>query len=412
MKEFFRLRTIAEVLDILMEFPSLEAREVPSEQALRRVLADAVVAPADVPEFTRSTVDGFAVRARDTFGASPGAPALLDLAGDIAMGQAATQPLLPGQTQRLATGGMLPPQADAVVMLEYTEPLDERTLEVYRAVSPWENVIQQGEDVRAGDCLLPAGARLRPQDIGMLAALGLTRISVRRRPRVAIISTGDEIVPPEAPLAPGCIRDSNAPALAAQITAMGGVPALLGIVPDQLEPLVQRLAAARAQADLILLSGGSSVGSRDWALAALESFADARLLVHGVAVSPGKPTIIASLGGIPLFGLPGHPVSAMIIMEIFVRPLMHRLSGLDPAWEAWGGLVSAVLSRNVASAQGRDDFIRVRLRPDADRLWADPVLGKSGLLSTLVKADGFIRIGLETEGLEAGEAVAVHLFRD
>jgi len=412
MKEFFRLKTIPEVLELLQTFGPLESETVSLEETYGRVLGLDVIAPEDVPIFSRATVDGFAVRARDTFGASPGSPALLDLAGDIAMGEEATQPLAPGQTQRIATGGMLPPLADAVVMLEYVEELDATTLEVHRTVSPWENVVQRGEDVRGGEPLLSAGARLRPQDIGMLAALGVTRVEVRRRPRVAVISTGDEIVPPEAPLTLGQVRDSNAYTLAAQITAMGGVPVLLGIVPDQLDPLIERLVAARAQADLILLSGGSSVGSRDWAIAALESFPEARILVHGVAVSPGKPTIIARLGTIPLFGLPGHPVSAMIIMEILVRPLLDRLSGRPAARPDWDGMVAATLSRNLASTPGREDFIRVRLSLQAGTLWAEPILGKSGLLSTMVKADGFIRIRLAAEGLEAGAPVQVHLFRD
>jgi molybdopterin molybdotransferase len=311
---------------------------------------------------------------------------------------------------RIATGGMLPPGADAVVMLEYTQELADQTLEIYRSVAPGENVVQRGEDVVAGEMLLPAGFRLRPQDVGLLAALGVPNVAVRRRPRVGIIGSGDEIVPLEAALKPGQMRDANSYALAARVAALGGKPILLGLVADQLEPLLDKLQEARETADLILLSGGSSVGSRDLAVAAIQSFPEADILVHGVAVSPGKPTILAKIGSKPLFGLPGHPVSAMVIMEVLVRPLVDRLLGHTGQDQPWGGKVTATLSRNLASTPGREDFIRVRLQSYGDTLWAEPVLGKSGLISTMVKADGFIRIPLNTEGLEQGELVEVLLF--
>ena len=208
---------------------------VPLAAAWNRVLAGDVSASADVPEFARSTMDGYAVRARDTFGAGPGSPAWLTVSGEVAMGEAARVPLGPGQVMRIATGGMLPPGADAVVMLEYTQELADQTLEIYRSVAPGENVVQRGEDVSAGTVLLPAGRRLRPQDVGLLAALGVAEVSVRRRPRVAIIGTGDEIVPVTSALQPGQMRDANSYALAAQVAAMGGEPILLGLVPDRLE---------------------------------------------------------------------------------------------------------------------------------------------------------------------------------
>ena len=327
MVEFFQLKTVDEVVALYGQFESLAPEVVPLAAAWNRVLAGDVSAGADVPEFARSTMDGYAVRARDTFGAGPGSPAWLTVSGEVAMGEAAQVPLGPGQVMRIATGGMLPPGADAVVMLEYTQELADQTLEVYRSVAPGENVVQRGEDIAAGAVLLPAGRRLRPQDVGLLAALGVAEVSVRRRPRVAIIGTGDEIVPVTASLQPGQMRDANSYALAAQVAAMGGEPILLGLVPDRLEALVDRLQAALPEADVILLSGGSSVGARDLAIAALQSFPEAAILVHGVAVSPGKPTILAKINHQPLFGLPGHPVSAMIIMEVLVRPLLDAAAG-------------------------------------------------------------------------------------
>jgi molybdopterin molybdotransferase len=410
MSKFFRLKTIAEVLELIGQFTPLDSEPVPLAMAWNRIMAEAVKAEADVPEFARATMDGYAVRARDTFGAGPGNPAWLTVAGDVSMGEAARLPLEAGQVQRIATGGMLPPGADAVVMVEYTQELADQTLEIYRSVAPLENVVQRGEDVLAGSTLRPAGLRLRPQDVGLLAALGVTRVKVRRRPQVTIIATGDEIVPLEAPLQPGQMRDANSYALAAQVAAMGGNPIFSGIVPDRLEVLVDRLQGAITTADVILLSGGSSVGTRDLAIAAIQSFPEAEILVHGVAISPGKPTILARIGGKPLFGLPGHPVSAMVVMEVLVRPLLERLLGYLGHNESWGRTMTATLSRNLASTPGREDFIRVRLHPEGVTLWAEPVLGKSGLISTMVKADGLIRIPLNAEGLEKGEMVEVVLF--
>jgi molybdopterin molybdotransferase len=410
MVEFFQLKTVDEVVALYDQFQVLPAKMIPLAAAWNRVLAQDIAAAADVPEFARSTMDGYAVRSRDTFGAGAANPAWLTVCGEIAMGQEARVTLEPGQVMRIATGGMLPPGADAVVMLEYTQELADQTLEVYRSVAPGENVVQRGEDISADTVLLPAGLRLRPQDVGLLAALGVAEIPVRRRPRVAIIGTGDEIVPITSSLQPGQMRDANSYALGAQVAAMGGDPMLLGLVPDRLDALVDRLEGALVDADLILLSGGSSVGARDLAVAALQSFLEAAILVHGVAVSPGKPTILAKVGSKPLFGLPGHPVSAMVIMEVLVRPLLARLSGQVNPYDSWGRTIMATLSRNLASTPGREDFIRVHLRADGDTVWAEPVLGKSGLISTMVKAEGLLRIPLNTEGLEKGETVAVLLF--
>ena len=410
MNEFFRLKTIAEVLALYCQFEPLEAELLPLRAAWRRVLAEPLIAQADVPEFARSTMDGYAVRARDTFGAGPGNPAWLAISGEVSMGEEARVPLAPGQVMRIATGGMLPPGADAVVMLEYAQELADQTLEVYRSVAPGENMVQRGEDVLVGTTLLPAGRRLRPQDLGLLAALGVPEVMVRRRPRVAIIGTGDEIVPVEAPLRPGQMRDANAFALGAQVAAMGGETIHLGLVPDRLEPLVEKMTQALQSADLVLLSGGSSVGSRDLAVATIQSFPEAAILVHGVAISPGKPTIFAKIKNKPLFGLPGHPVSAMIIMAVLVRPLVDRLLGDAAPYQSWGRTIQATLSRNLASTPGREDFIRVHLRPEGEILWADPVLGKSGLISTMVKAQGLLRLPLNSEGLEKGEPVEVLLF--
>jgi molybdopterin molybdotransferase len=407
---FFRLQTREEVLAKYRGFSPVGQEEVGLLDAAGRVPAAPLAAPAPVPAFPRATMDGYAVRAQDTFGASPGLPQYLEITGEVVMGAVPDRPVGPGQALRLPTGGMLPPGADAVVMVEYTAEHPDLTLEVRRAVAPGENVLQPGEDVRRGEVLFPPGARLRPQDVGLLAALGLSRIPVYRRPRVAIMSSGDEIVPVEQRPGPAQVRDSNAYLAAAQAAAGGGAPFLAGLIPDDYDALRAALADALAEADLILISGGSSVGARDLTLAAIQALPGADILVHGVSIRPGKPTILAAAGGKPLLGLPGHPASAAVVMHILGRPLLARLAGLRDAGSPWGGAVEVQLSRNLAGATGREDFVRVRLRRENGLLWADPILGPSALLSPLVKSDGLVMIPLGVEGLNRGETVTVQLF--
>ncbi|MCK9377824.1 MAG: molybdopterin molybdotransferase MoeA [Syntrophobacterales bacterium] len=410
--EFFRLQTRQEVLALYERFLPVGTEQVELAAAQGRVTVAAITAPEAVPGFLRATMDGYAVRAQDTFGASVGAPQYLEVKGEVPMGAAPERGVGPGETLRVATGAMLPNGADAVVMLEYTAEHPDGTLEVRRAVAPGENVLAPGEDVARGEVIFPAGRRLRPQEVGLLAALGLTAVTVYRKPRVAILSSGDEIVPLEGRPRPGQVRDSNAYLAAAQVAEWGGLPLMQGIVPDDFAALRGALAQALEAADLILVSGGSSVGVRDLTLNAIQDLPGADVLVHGVALRPGKPTILASLGtpGLkPLLGLPGHPASAAVVMEVLGRPLLTRLAGLtDPA--SWGRSVSARLSRNLAGATGREDYVRVRLRRDDHIVWADPVLGPSGLLSPLVKSDGLVMIPLGVEGLFKGEEVMVQLF--
>jgi molybdopterin molybdotransferase len=409
--EFFRLQTREEVLALYPRFSPVGAEEVDLAAALGRVLAAPVPAPEDVPAFPRATMDGYAVRAADTFGASVGAPQYLELKGEVPMGVVPERPVGVGEALRVPTGAMLPPGADAVVMLEYTAEHPDKTLEVRRPVAPGENVLQPGEDVQQGEVLFPAGSLLRPQDLGLLAALGVTRLTVHRRPRVAILSSGDEIVPITQKPGGGQVRDSNAHLAAAQVAQWGGLPTLQGIIPDDFPAIKSALAGALEEADLILISGGSSVGARDLTLEAIKALTGAEVLVHGVALRPGKPTILAAVGDLPLplLGLPGHPASAAVVMEVIGKPLLARLAGLA-ALQPLGREITALLSRNLAGASGREDYVRVRLRRDAETLWADPVLGPSGLLSPLVKSDGLVMIPLGVEGLLRGEAVTVRLF--
>ncbi len=410
--EFFRLQTRAEVLALYDRFPPVGTEEVELAAAHDRILAAPIAAPEDVPGFLRATMDGYAVRAKDTFGASVGTPQYLDIKGEVPMGVAPDQGIMRGETLRVPTGAMLPESADAVVMIEYTAEHPDGTLEVRRAVAPGENVLQPGEDVARDEVLSPAGRRLRPQEIGLLAALGVTHVQVYQKPKVAIISSGDEIVTLAERPGPGQVRDSNAFLAAAQVAEWGGVPVMSGIIPDDFTALQETLAAALEEADLILISGGSSVGVRDLTLSAIQGLPGAEVLVHGVALRPGKPTILAALGPEgkkPLLGLPGHPASAAVVMDVLGRHLLQRLAGLADQ-SSWGRTVTAQLSRNLAGATGREDYVRVRLRRIDDTLWADPVLGPSGLLSPLVRSDGLVMIPLTVEGLFKGETVVVQLF--
>ncbi|MGQ9557736.1 MAG: molybdopterin molybdotransferase MoeA [Desulfurispora sp.] len=410
MKDLFLALTVEQARRELAAHLRLSepVEEVSLLEAAGRRLAAPVHSREDIPGFARSTVDGFAVRAADTFGASEGLPAYLDLDGEILMGQEVVRPLSPGAARRIPTGGMLPPGADAVVMVEYSEPLDERTIGVVRPVAPGENVVQRGEDLAAGQTVLEAGCRLRPQELGLLAALGVASVPVLVRPRVGIVSTGDEVVPPESIPAPGQVRDINSYALAGQVEQAGGRAHLYGIVRDSAAELQAVLERALAECDLVLLSGGSSVGTRDVSAAVLEKLGRPGVLFHGLAIKPGKPTIGAVVEGKAVFGLPGHPVSAMVVFLLLVEPLLRRgrYSQTDSERQSEFPLPAAI-TRNMRSAAGREDFVRVRLEYRQDRWLAHPVLGKSGLISTMVQADALAWIAADREGVVVGEVVPV-----
>ena len=395
---------------LLKDFPPLEAETVPLEGALGRFLASDVLSPEDLPVFPRSSMDGFAVRAADCYGATETNPGYLELAGDLDITAVSAVKLTPGHCVRVVTGSSLPPGADAVVMVEHTQNLGADTIEIRKAVAPGENMMQAREDAAQGQAVLAAGTLIRPAETGLLAALGVGCVPVRRRPVAAIVSTGDELVPVSARPEPGQIRDANAPALAAMCVQSGAVPLCTGIVPDRVEAIAQALEQALAMADVVFLSGGSSMGVRDLTIEALSHLPDATVLAHGLTVSPGKPTILARCGGKAIWGLPGQTASAQVVMFVFGCPFLAHLAGDAQAFARTRPEVQAVLSRNVASRQGREDFVRVRLGADSGGLLeAVPVLGKSGLLKTLVQAQGLIRIPAGLEGLEAGAKIQVTL---
>ena len=411
MTKFLKVISPSAVLKILEGFPPLEAETIGLEAATGRVLAASTVSGEDIPAFPRATMDGFAVRARDVYGASEIIPALLEVVGKVEMGEAARQPLTPGQAIVIPTGGMLPPGADAVVMVEHTQPLDDRTIEVTRPAAPGDNVLQVGEDLRSGAEVLPAGQRLRPQDVGLLAALGIMSVAVHRRPRVAVISTGDEVVSAgTAQLPLGKTRDINSYSIAGQLRQIGAITTLCGIVEDSLPQLTATCRQALADHDVVLLSGGSSVGARDYTIQVLESLPGAEILFHGIAVRPGKPTILARVGQKVFWGLPGQPVSALTIFTAFVKPLLERLEGERQKSVLQEATRIAMLSASLPSVHGRSDYASVVLEERDGRLWATPLFGKSAMISLLSRADGYVIVPEHSEGLDQGTEVRIHLF--
>jgi molybdopterin molybdotransferase len=404
---FFKVRTSEEVFQIIEQFGSLGEETVPLEKAFGRILSRNIISPEDLPGFYRSSMDGYAVRAKDTFGATESLPAMLGVKGEVIMGQVPTEGVGSGQAMKISTGGMLPEGADGVVMVEHTHVLDENTVEVSRAISPFEHVILPDDDFKRGSPVLEKGSVLRPQDLGVMAGIGRPEVHVYRRPRVAIISTGDEVVPIDQRPKSGQVRDINTYTLSAFCRQYGAEPLALGLCKDNFDDLRARVEKGLEEADTVWISGGSSVGSRDMTLKVFESFHNVELLVHGISISPGKPTIIARVGSKAAFGLPGHTASAMVVAEVFLNPFLSRLSGKGDFTGPLNKGVEAELSRNIESASGREDYIRVRLRQKEGRLIADPIFGKSGLISTLVEADGLVRVERNTEGLYEGERVKV-----
>lgn len=377
-------------------------------EALGRVLAEDIVAPENLPYFSRSSMDGYAVRASDTHGASESLPAFLKVTGEIVMGREADINISPGEAVLVHTGGQLAGGADAVVMLENTRQVEDYAIEVFHPVAWGENVLKIGEDVSRGDTLLTKGRIVRPQDIGGLLALGITQIEVFQKIRIALISTGDELVTPGSKLMAGQIRDTNTYTLSCLSVRAGGIPVSLGIVVDNYQSLREAAEKAKKEADLVVISAGSSVSNRDITAKVIESLGEPGILVHGVSIKPGKPTIIACVDGIPFFGLPGNPVSAMVTFMLFVTPAIYRLSGCRDLPR--NDSLQARLNRNIPSATGREDYVPVSIEERDGERWAEPIFGKSNFISTMTKADGLAKVPLDKAGIQAGELITVRMF--
>jgi putative molybdopterin biosynthesis protein len=392
-----------------LDLRPLGQEEVPLEEALGRVLAEDVQAPVDVPSFDRSDFDGFAVQAADTYGADEQQPRRVLLVGQpITPGRPPQGEIRPGQAMPIATGAMLPRGADAVVMIEHTDldPCDPGALLVYRAVTPGSGVTFTGSDMAAGETVLRSGQWLTSRETGVLAALGLSRVRVWRRPQVAIISTGDELIGPGEPMRPGKVYDSNSRILADAVRELGGQPVEMGRTPDHLDLLRARLAEALESADVVLLSGGTSKGEGDLAYRVVRELTRPGIIVHGVALKPGKPLCLAVHGKKPVVVLPGFPTSAIFTFHEFVAPVLRAMVGLPTEDRP---TVQAHLPVRIRSEIGRTEYLLVRLMPSPEGLAAYPMGKGSGSVTAFSTADGFISIGQQEELVPAGAAVTVHL---
>jgi molybdopterin molybdotransferase len=401
MSIFLHVVPVSEAIATVQKIAPLPVQEtIPLEKATGRVLSADIHADVDIPGFDRSVVDGFAVHAADTTGASDAIPAMLHTKGRVEMGHPAGTGIHPGECIYIPTGGVLPAGADAIVMVENTEQAGGDVL-VRKTVAHGENVLLYNEDFSKGAVVLCRGRRLSAQDIGVLAAAGCARVPVFCVPVIGIISTGNELVPVTDTPKAGQIRDSNSFMAGAFVQEHGCLPKHYGIMKDDREVLRAALERAVGECDAVLISGGSSKDDRDMAAALIAELGE--VIIHGIAIAPGKPTIIGRAGKKPVIGLPGHPASAFIVLIAVIRHLLDRMTG-DAAPEQ--KVVQAVLTNNVPSQKGREDYVRVKL----ENGMATPVFGKSGLLNTLVKSDGVIRIPAESEGLESGERVGVWLW--
>ena len=397
------VKTPEEVLALIEEefVPVAGVEEVSLSAAMGRVLAEDIAAEEFVPDFDRSTVDGFAVRARDTFGCTDAIPAILPLQGEVLMGQGAEFDLNPEECVAVPTGGALPKGADSVVMVEYTEDYGDGTVGISKAAAPGQNMIFRGDDVYPGKVILKKGRVLSSQDIGALAAIGRVQVPVVKKLTVGILSTGDELVPPEAVPGPGQVRDVNGPLLEAMLTAFGVNVIHYGIVIDDEAKLTAVVTKAAAECDAVLMSGGSSVGVKDAACRIISSMGT--LLLHGIAIKPGKPTIIGKAGVKPLVGLPGHPVAAYFVTKLFILPLLARL--MDKTMTNY--TVTARVTESISANHGRAQYHCCRLERRDGELYAYPIRGKSGLITTLAGADGYFCISRDCEGLPQGAEIQV-----
>ena len=409
MPEFLRLSQPDIALQTLLDKmeSTLSVESIKTEDAIGRVIQDDIHANYPLPDFRRSTVDGYAVKASETFGSSDSLPAYINLIGEVNMGTKAHQTLGANECVLIHTGGMIPEGADAVVMVEFTQQSLDTEVEIMKAVGVGENVIQVGEDVAEGELVIQAGTILRPAEIGGLMALGITQINAAKKPLVGIISSGDEVIKPEEEMHLGQIRDINSYTLKALVEQNGGIPKLYGIIEDTFETMVRNVSVAVKECDLVIITAGSSASTRDLTAKVINEIGDPGVLVHGVNVKPGKPTILSIVDRKPVIGLPGNPVSALVIAGLFVVPVIKKIMGLKH--ESQRPRVQVTLGVNVASSSGREEWVPVKLINDNGGMVADPIFGKSNLIFTLSKADGLIRIEPDSNGILAGETIEVWL---
>jgi len=409
MPEFLKLIPAQQALEILLSHVEVKENKerVKTIDSLGRVTAQTISSPIPLPPFPRSTVDGYAVRAADTFGASDSLPAYLNLIGEVNMGSAVDFDISQGEAAIIHTGGMLPGSCNAVVMVEYTQSVNENTVEIFRSVAPGENIIKVGEDVFVGEEVIKCGVRIRPAEIGGISALGILEIDVAKKPVVGLISSGDEVVPPENKLMPGQVRDINSYTLSALIDRTGGIARRYGIFPDDFQKIKIVAEQAFDECDMLVITAGSSASVRDITADVINTLGTPGVLVHGVSIKPGKPTILAVCDHKVVIGLPGNPVSALVIAGFYVVPVIELLLGLPGA----GSYIrfQARVTTNVPSLAGREDWVAGHLSSDASGYIVEPIFSKSNLIFSLVRANCLIRVPADATGLSAGELVEIQL---
>jgi len=406
MSEFLKLLTPGEALDKFitrLSKKNLPELIIPTEESLGWILADDIYSPHPLPNYSRSTVDGYAVYSSETFGASNNLPTYLNIIGEVMMGQNIEIPIKNGQSILIHTGGMVPPGADSVVMIEDTQRMGDE-VEIRKSTAAGENIISLGEEILTGALFLSSGTKIRSIEIGGLKALGINLVQVRSKPKVGIISSGDEIIKPEGKLLPGKVRDANSYLLSSLITSWGGQPLIYGIVRDDLEDLIRLAERAIKECDLLIFTAGSSVSVRDITSTAIRSLGAPGIIVHGVNIRPGKPTILAVCSEKAVFGLPGNPVSAYVTANLFVKPTIEYYLNVKTEFTP---TIKAELITNLPSQAGREDWVPVKLEEKSKRVSAIPIFSKSNFIVSLSTANGMICIPAESTGLEAGEMVNV-----
>ena len=409
MSDFLKVKPIEQALEIIDNHPTplLSTVNIKTIDSLSRTVSTPITSPSDLPSFDRSTMDGYAVRATDTYGASQSQPSYLNLVSEITMGSIPKTKIKVGQAAKIFTGGMIPESADAVVMVEYTELIDSSLIEIIKPVAPGENIIKIGEDIKENDPVFEVGHVIRPQDIGGLLALGITQTPVFERPKIGVISTGDELINPEIEPTKGQVRDINSYTVSSLIQKHGGEPIIFGINKDEFEVQFNSAQKALTECSLLVISAGSSTSSRDLTSQVISSLGEPGILMHGLAHKPGKPSIIGSVENKLIFGLPGNPVSAMIIFELLVK---RAINNILRSTKKLITPTQAILTTDIPSINGREEHVPVKLyNSQSGRLMAEPVFGKSNLIYTLIKSDGIVIVPINKSGIYSGDLVDVFI---
>lgn len=409
MRQFFSVMEVSECEQELKKVSMYGIEERNIIDSIGYVLAEDIYAKEDIPQGIRSCMDGYAVQSKDTIGASEHNPLYLECIDSVTVEEPSKEQVSERTCMEIVTGAILPEGADAVVMVEYTQVLGKGTIAIGRSVTPKEHCMLAGEDAKKDSIALCKNTRIRTQEVALLATLGFSSIRVYRKPKIAIFSTGNEIVEPESSIRPGLVRDANSYSVEGLLRSLGYTTSHFPIVPDDVKILQERLEESLECSDIVLLSGGSSIGSRDHTIEAIENIEGIRIITHGLAMQPGKPTIIAKRENQYIIGLPGQIASAYSVLVALVIPFIEYCSGNMNAFERneWHS-ISAILTRNIAGTAGRESWIRVALQQENGEYYASPVLGKSGLLRTLIETSGVIVIPADTEGIEEGSKVQVY----